>query len=124
MLEILTNISCTESIVLVSLTASIIGVTFCIYNNFRNDAILRQPDPSRLQEGLPTDITLTSADFENNPDLVKVFEGEGVDPTQNVNVVLQGPEHFELLKNQLSIFSFDNLMAICDAVVAFFSSFF
>lgn len=110
--------------VMLTFSVTLIGITYCMINNYRNNVLMvRQVDTTRVNEGLPTDLTLTPEDFTNNPELVEIFEG--VNPNQNLDIILESNEHFNehlvQIENQFSIINYDNLITLCDLIVDFCS---
>ncbi len=126
MLYIISNLELENYyVVIVAITA--LGITFILINSYGyledfNIVRPRPVDTARIQEGLPTDVTLTPEDFMRNPELAQIFEG--VDVNQNLDLVLEGHEHFEQLENQFAAIDYNTLMEFYDIVEAFISSFF
>jgi hypothetical protein len=114
-----------DNFIALSITITIIGMTFCIINNLRefdNVVMERQIDSTRVHEGLPTDITLTPEDFRTHPELAEMF---GVTDTDtNLDLILESNEHFELVQNQLAAIDYNNLITLYEVIEAFISSFF
>jgi uncharacterized protein YpuA (DUF1002 family) len=70
--------------------------------------MVRPTDLSRLEEGLPTDVSLTPEDFAANPELAEIF---GVtDTNTNLNLNLESDQHFEAVQtqNEINLDNFDN----------------
>ena len=82
----------------------------------------RQIDTTRVQEGLPTDVTITPEDFRANPELAEIFDVTDTDA--NLNVALESQEHLEMLEAQSASINFDNVMAVLEELEAIFSYFF
>jgi hypothetical protein len=122
MLNFLTNLNY-ENYVILSITISVIGVTFCLVNSFsefNNVTRVRQIDTTRVQEGLPTDITLTPEDFRAHPELTEIF---GVtDTDNNLDLILESNEHFEHIQNQYTVIDYDSIMTLYDVIEAFIST--
>ena len=81
-----------------------VGITVCFIYSYRlityvpNVTPVRQTDTTRVEEGLPTDISLSPEDFRDNPELAEIF---GItDPDTNLDVALESNEHFEQVQNQ------------------------
>lgn len=81
-----------------------IGLTVCFIYSYRqityvpNVTPVRQIDTTRVEEGLPTDISLSPEDFRDNPELAEIF---GItDSNTNLDVALESNEHFEQVQNQ------------------------
>jgi uncharacterized protein YpuA (DUF1002 family) len=122
-----------------SIAISVIGITFCIINRYReigNVGMERPIDTTRVHEGLPTDVTLTPEDFRANPELAEIF---GVaDTDNNLDILLESNEHFQqvenqlnavenqlnAVENQLNAVDFNNLMPLYDVIVDFISNYF
>jgi hypothetical protein len=105
-----------------AITVTILGLTFCLINSLRefdNVVMERQIDTTRVIEGLPTDFTLTPEDFRANLELVEIF---GV-TDNNLNIILESNEHFELVKNQFATIDYNNLMTLYEVIEAFISYF-
>jgi hypothetical protein len=122
MLNFLTNLNY-ENYVILSITISVIGVTFCLVNSFsefNNVTRVRQIDTTRVQEGLPTDITLTPEDFRAHPELAEIF---GVtDTDNNLDLILESNEHFEYIQNQYTVIDYDSIITLYDVIEAFIST--
>ena len=111
--------------VTLSIAISVIGITFCIINSYRefdNVIMERQIDTTRVHEGLPTDISLTPEDFRTHPELAEIFEGADTD--NNLNIILESNEHFEQVQNQFAAIDYNNLMTLFEVIEAFISSIF
>jgi hypothetical protein len=116
-----------DNYITLSIAISVIGITFCViksYRGFGNVFTGRQIDSTRVQEGLPTDVTLTPEDFRAHPELAEIFEVADTD--NNLDLVLESNEHFEQVQvqAQLQPVESDNLTALYDIIEAFISSFF
>jgi hypothetical protein len=114
-----------DNLVILAITISVLGLTFSIirsYSQYIDITRLSQMDPSRIQEGLPTNVTLTPEDFRANPELAEIFEI--TDTNANLDVALESNQHFEAIQNQIAAGTYDNLLALYDVVVAYLSSFF
>src|SRR6266567_7560983 len=101
MLYLITNFEF-ENYYVVVIAVTAVVITFILINTYGylnqfNIARPRPVDAGRIQEGLPTDVTLTPEDFERNPELAQIFEVEDVN--QNLDLFLEGHEHFEHLEN-------------------------
>jgi hypothetical protein len=126
MLYIISNLELENYyVVLIAVTA--VGITFILINSYGylNDFNIDRPRPvdtTRLQEGLPTDVTITPEDFMRNPELAQIFEG--VDVNQNLDLFLEGQEHVDHLENQFAAIDYNTLMELYEIIEAFFSNFF
>jgi len=112
-------------IISVAITFTVMGMTFIMfrYIHHMNDVIVeRQIDTSRVNAGLPTDVTLTPEDFRANPELAEIFDV--TDTENNLDIALESQEHLEMLETQYADISYNNLMALFDAIEAFISYFF
>lgn len=113
-----------ENYIILSITITVIGGTFCIINSFHlfsNVTRVRQVDTTRVQEGLPTDVTLTPEDFRAHPELAEIFDV--TDTNTNLNVALESNDHYEFIENQFAEVDYDNLMTLYQIIEAFLSSF-
>jgi hypothetical protein len=113
-----------ENFVILSITITVIGITFCIINSlneFDNVTRVRQVDTTRLHEGLPTDVTLTPEDFRAQPELAEIFDV--TDTNTNLDIALENNEHYEFIQNQFAAVDYDNLMTLFEIIEAFFTSF-
>ncbi len=81
---------------------------------------VRQEDTTRVEEGLPTDVTLSPEDFAANPELAEIF---GITDTNvNLDIALESNEHFEAVQNQAaSIDYFKIIYDTIEALVTFFN---
>lgn len=101
-----------DNYITICYTLAISGMTFCLILSYRrmiNDTRVRQLeiDTTRVDEGLPTDMTLTPEDFLANPELAEIF---GVtDDNTNLDLMLESNEHFEEVQNQIATNNNDNL---------------
>jgi hypothetical protein len=114
MLNFLSNQSY-ELIVTASFTVTFVAITCCFVKSlgvFGNVTIDRPIDITRVQEGLPTDVTITPEDFRNHPELAEILEVGDTDV--NLDLILESNEHFENVERFLSLY---------DTIVAFFSYF-
>jgi len=107
-------------LLVLSFAAAYIVVETTIY--IINQVQERQIDTTRVNEGLPTDVTITQEDFRNNPELAEIF---GVSNTENdFNVNLESQAHLEMLENHSADLSYNDLMDILDALEIILSFFF
>jgi hypothetical protein len=87
-----------------------LGLTYTVIHSYRtlnNATMVSQIDTTRVNEGLPTDMSLTPEDFAANPELAEIF---GItDTNTNLDVTLESNEHFEQVQNQIAINNNDNL---------------
>jgi uncharacterized protein (DUF58 family) len=106
------------------LSVTVIGMTILTMKYFHHmDGVNveRQIDTTRVNAGLPTDVTLTPEDFRNNPELAEIFDVS--DTETDFDIALESQEHLEMLENQYADISYNNFMAILDAIEAFISYF-
>jgi hypothetical protein len=92
---------------IISITIAFVGLTYVGVNSYINyhyinaarqlDAA-RQIEAARVQEGLPTEVTLTPEDFINNPELAEIF-GEAPFDDENLGIILESNEQSEILEN-------------------------
>jgi hypothetical protein len=119
-----------EHLLIFSVAIIVVGVTFSLitnYNNFYNynlaelNNVVRERivDPTRVHEGLPTDVTLTPQDFIDNPELAEIFDVPNTN--NNLELVLESNEHFEAVQN-LAV-DYENFRTLLDVIRDFFSSF-
>jgi hypothetical protein len=108
------------SIVVVSTASIIIGYKFYIsYRELTLFNRVRQVEAARVQEGLPSEVTITPEDLRLNPELVDIL---GVtDVNNNINIALETNAHLEYIQFQETIF---NQNLLLDNIVIFFTSFF
>jgi len=67
-----------------------------------------QIDTTRVNEGLPTDMTLTPEDFAADPELAEIF---GISENNTMlDLSLESNEHFEEVQNQIETFNRENIM--------------
>jgi hypothetical protein len=87
-------------------TISFIIIAILLISSYRqyqidNATTVRPIDTTRVEEGLPTDMTLTPEDFLADPELAEIF---GItDPNTNLDINLESNEHFEEVQNQIEI---------------------
>ena len=106
------------------LSVTVIGMTILTmkYIHHMNGVnVERQIDTTRVNAGLPTDVTLTPEDFRNNPELAEIFDVS--DTETDLDLALESQEHLEMLENQYADISYNNFMALLDAIEAFISYF-
>lgn len=104
----------------VTIAFTVVNITIYIIRNIHYNQI----ESTRVNEGLPTDVTLTSEDFRDNPELAEIFD---VSDTENaLDVNLESQEQLEILENQFADMSFNDLMDILDAIdiISFIIDFF
>jgi hypothetical protein len=98
----ITTLSCVIFLVFVTITV------IHIYRGINNNTMVSQIDTTRVNEGLPTDITLTPEDFAADPELAEIF---GItDTNTNLDLNLESNEHFEEVQNQIATINRDNIM--------------
>lgn len=126
MLNIISNLNLDNVILItVTITISISGITYIIFrtnNQFSFLTRVSELDPIRIQQGLPTDVTLTPEDFIENPELAEIFDV--TDPNTYLDVPLESNQHFEYVQDQMATGTYDNLSALLDVIVAYISTFF
>jgi len=111
-----------DNLVVISfaISTTILGITYVMFKSLHHmDGVIvgRQIDTTRVNEGLPTDITLTPEDFRAHPELAEIFEVE--DTENNLDLILESQEHLEMLESQHADITINNLMALFDAIEAF-----
>jgi uncharacterized protein (DUF58 family) len=105
----------------IAITAT--GLTvYLIKNIHHTDDVERQIDTTRVQEGLPTDVTITPEDFRAHPELAEIFDI--TDTENNLDVTLESQEHLEMLEAQSTAISYNNIMAVLEAIEEFIFYFF
>jgi hypothetical protein len=116
-----------ENCLMLGAVTTVIGVGLFITTHYSlgviNNNLVRERiiDSTRVEEGLPTDITLTPEDFRLNPQLAEIFEV--TDTTRNLDIALESNEHFQdVVVNQYPIL--DNLTALFDSISNFIGLFF
>jgi len=106
-------------LLVLSFAAAYIVVETTIY--IINQVQERQIDTTRVNEGLPTDVTITQEDFRNNPELAEIF---GVSDTEtDFNVNLESQQHLEMMENHSADLCYNDLMDILDALEIILSFF-
>jgi uncharacterized protein (DUF58 family) len=108
-----------------AITVTVVGMTIYLIKSIPNMEgvnLERQIDSTRVQEGLPTDVTITPEDFRAHPELAEIFDVS--DTETNLDVILESQEHLEMLEAQSADISYNNVMAVLDAIEAFISFFF
>jgi|SRR5882757_5191662 len=101
-----------------------IGLSFFIYIKYSETICARRVDEinsTRVQEGLPNDVTITPEDIKNNPELAEVFDISDVNA--NVNIILESNEQFEVVQNQYVAFEFPTLIDIFNTIGTVVSAF-
>jgi len=92
---------------IISITITIVGLSYYMLNCYAiyyylNQVSVRPIDATRVQEGLPTDVSLTAGDFENPEDLVALLREFGApEEEENVNMALENNEHYVNIQNQI-----------------------
>ena len=93
-------------------TVVFLGLTYHVIITYRalyNATMVSEIDTTRVNEGLPTDMSLTPEDFAANPELAEIF---GItDTNTNLDIALESNEHFEQVQNQIAN---NNLPTISD----------
>jgi uncharacterized protein (DUF58 family) len=106
-----------------AIAITVMGMTVCLIKNIHHtDDVERQIDTTRVQEGLPTDVTITPEDFRAHPELAEIFDV--TDTENNLDVSLESQEHLEMLEDQSTAISYNNIMAVLEAIEEFISYFF
>lgn len=99
-----------DNVATICFTLGMLGITICLilsYRQYNNTIMVSQIDTTRVDEGLPTDMTLTPEDFLADPELAEIF---GItDTNTNLDVTLESNEHFEQVQNQIATNNDDNL---------------
>jgi hypothetical protein len=119
-----------EHLLILSVAITVVGVGITLINNYNNnynynlaelDNVVRERvvDFTRVQEGLPTDLTLTPEDFINNPGLAEMLDVTNTD--NNFDLVLESNEHFEAMQNL--VVDYENFGTTVDVIRDFSSSF-
>lgn len=107
----------------ITVTVAVIGITYGIISSLRelDTVIMERPvDTTRIHEGLPTDLTLTPEDFSANPELAEIFDISDTD--NNLNIILESNEHFELVQDQIA--AIDYLNNFIEVIQHFLTNFF
>lgn len=105
------NLNITDTYFTVCFTLICSCITICLIYNCRvimNNPMINQIDTTRVNEGLPTDMTISPEDFAADPELAEIF---GI--TENntmLNVNLESNEYFEEVQNQIEIINRENIM--------------
>lgn len=101
-----------DNILILCYTITFLGVTYNViirYRALNNATMVSERDTTRVNEGLPTDMSLTPEDFAANPELAEIF---GItDTNTNLDIALESNEHFEQVQNQIAN---NNLPTISD----------
>jgi len=119
-----------EHLLILSVAITVVGVGFTLITNYNNnynynlaelDNVVRERviDPTRVNEGLPTDLTFIPEDFINNPGLAEMLGVTNTDT--NFDLVLESNEHFEAMQNL--VVDYENFGTTVDAIRDFSSSF-
>jgi len=106
-----------------AISTTIFGISYVMFKSLHHmDGVIggRQVDTTRVNQGLPTDITLTPEDFRAHPELAEIFEVE--DTENNLNLTLESQEYLEMLESQHTDRNLNNLMALIEAIEAFFTN--
>jgi len=106
-----------------AISTTIFGISYVMFKSLHHmDGVIggRQVDTTRVNQGLPTDITLTPEDFRAHPELAEIFEVE--DTENNLNLNLESQEYLEMLESQHTDRNLNNLMALIEAIEAFFTN--
>jgi len=116
-----------DNILVLSLAASItaLGITYGMIKGLHHMGYVnteRQIDTTRVDAGLPTDVTLTPEDFRANPELAEIFE---ITDTENdLNLILESQEHLEMIEAQQTAFDSNNITALFEYIEDVISYFF
>jgi hypothetical protein len=92
---------------LLSVGIAFVGVTYYMLISYAvsyHDNMVRPIDASRVEEGLPTDMTLTAEDYINNPELAEIF-GE-IDINNGLDLILESHEHVLNTANPIIAFNY------------------
>jgi len=110
-----------DNVFTLAIAITVICVTLSLINGYiqYSNNVQRQIDSTRVQEGLPTDITLTPEDYMNNPELAEIFGAPEAGNTLNLN--LESNEHFEQQQNQSPAVDYTDLDTLYDIGEKFFS---
>jgi len=119
-----------EHLLILSVAITVVGVGFTLITNYNNnynynlaelDNVVRERviDPTRVNEGLPTDLTFIPEDFINNPGLAEMLGVTNTDT--NFDLVLESNEHFEAMQNL--VVDYENFGTTVHAIRDFSSSF-
>jgi hypothetical protein len=111
-----------DNILILCYTITFLGVTYNViirYIALNNATMVSEIDTTRVNEGLPTDMSLTPEDFAADPELAEIF---GItDTNTNLDIALESNEHFEQVQNQIAnnnlptisdIFNEDSLLSL------------
>jgi len=111
-----------NSVSIIVATAVSVTLTYKFYFYITELTLLnrvRQVEAARAQEGLPSEVTITTEDLRLNPELADIL---GVtDVTNNINVALETSAHLDYIQFQETIYT-HNL--IIENIVTFITSFF
>jgi len=100
-----------------------VRVSYKMYMLYTEDILLdkvSQVEAARAQEGLPSNVRLTSEDFRLNPELANIFEAPAEGP---LIIPLETNAHLELLQHQEAIINQHWLMDFIEAFINAFNNF-
>jgi len=113
-----------NNVLTLGIAITVICVTISLikgYIQYSNN-VQGQIDSTRVQQGLPTEVTINPEDFINNPELAEIFELDGLGEDMTLNLSLESNEHFEQQQNQPPAVDYTDLDTIYDIVENFISS--
>jgi len=91
---------------MISLTITIVGLSYYMLNcyaiyYYMNQVSVRPIDATRVQQSLPTDVSVNPSDFDNPEEYAELLGHLGVQEEENVNMTLENNEHYVNIQNQI-----------------------
>lgn len=105
------NYNYMDNVVTVGYTIAFICITLMLIQHYRtiiNNPVVRPIDTTRVNEGLPTDISLSPEDFAADPELAEIF---GItDNNTTLDFTLESDEHFEQVQIDIEAQNRENII--------------